>query len=84
MDIIPYALCIGYRAMLNGLNLVDMRRKKISLKEIDAVKNAYRTLFMSKNLLKDALTGIEQSASVCVQEIVEFIKNSKRGIARPV
>ncbi|MDR0820018.1 MAG: acyl-ACP--UDP-N-acetylglucosamine O-acyltransferase [Endomicrobium sp.] len=84
MDIIPYALCAGYRAALNGLNLVGMRRKEIAPEEIDAVKGAYRTLFMSKILLKDALAEIEQSASVCVREIVEFIKNSKRGIARPV
>ncbi|MDR3092611.1 MAG: acyl-ACP--UDP-N-acetylglucosamine O-acyltransferase [Endomicrobium sp.] len=83
MDIIPYTLCVGYRAVLNGLNLVGMKRRKMSAEEIAAVKDAYRTLFMSKLLLKDALAKIEQSMSVCVQEIVEFIKSSQRGIARP-
>jgi hypothetical protein len=39
---------------------------------------------MSKILLKDALAKIEQNTSVCVYEKVEFIKNSKRGIARSV
>jgi hypothetical protein len=38
---------------------------------------------MSKLMLKDALLELEQSKSIAVQEIVAFIKNSKRGIARP-
>jgi hypothetical protein len=38
---------------------------------------------MSKLMLKDALSELEQSKSIAVQEIVAFIKNSKRGIARP-
>jgi UDP-N-acetylglucosamine acyltransferase len=83
MDIIPYVLCAGYRAVPNGLNLVGMRRKRMSTEEINAVKNAYRILFMSKLMLKDSLLELEQSKSIAVQEIVAFIKNSKRGIARP-
>jgi UDP-N-acetylglucosamine acyltransferase len=83
MDIIPYVLCAGYRAIPYGLNLVGMRRRKMSAEEIDAVKNAYKVLFMSKMLLRDALFELKQSKSPAVQEIVAFIKNSKRGIARP-
>ncbi|MDR0723790.1 MAG: acyl-ACP--UDP-N-acetylglucosamine O-acyltransferase [Endomicrobium sp.] len=83
MDIIPYALCAGDRVKLDGLNLVGMKRRKISQIEIDAVKEAYRILFKSKLLVQDALIKLEQIQSVCVQEIVKFIKNSKRGIARP-
>jgi UDP-N-acetylglucosamine acyltransferase len=82
MDIIPYALCAGYNS-ISGLNLVGMKRKKISPKEIEEVKDAYRVLFMSRLLLKDALLKMQKSKSVYVQEIVEFIKSSKRGIARP-
>ncbi|MDR3306394.1 MAG: acyl-ACP--UDP-N-acetylglucosamine O-acyltransferase [Endomicrobium sp.] len=83
MDIIPYVLCAGYRAAPNGLNLVGMRRRKMPTEEINAVKEAYRALFMSKLMLKDALSELGQSKSIAVQEIVTFIKNSKRGIARP-
>ncbi|WP_052570220.1 acyl-ACP--UDP-N-acetylglucosamine O-acyltransferase [Endomicrobium proavitum] len=83
MDIIPYALCAGYRAQLNGLNLVGMKRRKMTADEINDVKDAYKTLFASKLLLNDALAKLSQSGSVYVKEIVEFIKTSKRGIARP-
>jgi UDP-N-acetylglucosamine acyltransferase len=83
MDIVPYSLCIGDRVKLNGLNLIGMKRVKMSIEEIKSVKDAYRILFMSKLLLKDALSKLEYDKSIYVQEIVEFIKNSKRGIARP-
>jgi UDP-N-acetylglucosamine acyltransferase len=83
LDIIPYTLCAGYRAVPNGLNLVGMKRRKMLNEEINAVKEAYKILFMSKILLKDALSELKQSKSQAVQEIITFIKNSKRGIARP-
>jgi acyl-[acyl carrier protein]--UDP-N-acetylglucosamine O-acyltransferase len=47
-----------------------MMRKEIAFGEIDAVKDAYCTLFMSKMLLKDALVKIGQNVSVCVCEKV--------------
>ncbi|MDR2396073.1 MAG: acyl-ACP--UDP-N-acetylglucosamine O-acyltransferase [Endomicrobium sp.] len=83
MDIIPYALCAGDRVKLDGLNLVGMKRRKISSMDIDAVKEAYRILFKSKLLLKDALSKLEQIQSVCVKEIIKFVESSKRGLARP-
>jgi len=83
MDIIPQALCAGYRAMLNGLNLVGMKRRKMTAAEIDDVKRAYKTLFMSKLLLNDAVAELSKGDSPYVKEIVDFIKASKRGIARP-
>ncbi|MDR3124683.1 MAG: acyl-ACP--UDP-N-acetylglucosamine O-acyltransferase [Endomicrobium sp.] len=83
MDIIPYALCAGDRVKLDGLNLVGMKRRKISSEEINTVKEAYRILFKSKLLLDNALSKLEQMQSACVKDIVQFIKESKRGIARP-
>jgi UDP-N-acetylglucosamine acyltransferase len=83
MDVIPYAMCYGDRAVLDGLNLVGMRRNKMSAADIAEVKNAYRLLFMSKLLLKDAMSELEKIDSPYVKEIVEFVKNSKRALVRP-
>jgi UDP-N-acetylglucosamine acyltransferase len=82
-DIIPYALCHGNRAVLNGINIIGMRRRNMGIVEINNVREAYKILFMSKLLLKDALIEIEKIDSKAVKEIVLFIKNSKRSIARP-
>lgn len=86
MDTVPFTLCYGGhggRAVINGLNLVGMKRRKMPENEIKEIQKAYRTLFMSKLLLKDALKELEKSSSVYVKEIIDFINSSKRGIARP-
>lgn len=83
MDIIPYAACSGQRAVLEGLNLVGMKRRKMTQEQISQIKEAYKILFMSKLLLKDAVAQLETYQSAEIKEILEFIKNSKRSIARP-
>ncbi|MCL2335760.1 MAG: acyl-ACP--UDP-N-acetylglucosamine O-acyltransferase, partial [Endomicrobia bacterium] len=83
MDTIPFSMCHGDRAVLSGLNLVGMKRRKMADYDIEEIKGAYRTLFMSKLLLNDAIAELEKSASPYVKEIAEFVKTSKRGIVRP-
>ena len=83
MDFIPYVTAYGDRASLAGLNVIGLKRGRIEFYEIENIKKAYRTLFMSKLTLKDAITQLENSQSSYVKDIVTFIKNSKRGIARP-
>ena len=85
MDIIPYMQVQGDRATLFGLNLVGLKRRRVPLAEIENIKHAYKILFLSKLPLKDAVERLEQefSASSYVQEIINFIKRSQRGICRP-
>jgi UDP-N-acetylglucosamine acyltransferase len=83
MDIIPYVIAQGDRAVLNGLNLVGLKRQKIKLSEIEDIKNAYKILFLSKLNLEEALLKLQDFESEYVKEIIHFIKNAQRGIARP-
>jgi UDP-N-acetylglucosamine acyltransferase len=83
MDIIPYVTAQGDRVVIAGLNLIGLKRKKIKLSEIENIKDAYRILFVSKLSLEDAVVKLKESSSEYVQDIVRFIENSQRGIARP-
>ncbi|MDR2616842.1 MAG: acyl-ACP--UDP-N-acetylglucosamine O-acyltransferase [Endomicrobium sp.] len=83
MDVIPYVTAQGDRAVVAGLNLIGLKRKKVKLSEIEDIKSAYRILFMSKLSLDDAIAKLEESASPYVKDITDFIKNSQRGITRP-
>ncbi|MDR1522915.1 MAG: acyl-ACP--UDP-N-acetylglucosamine O-acyltransferase [Endomicrobium sp.] len=83
MDIIPYVTVQGDRAVLVGLNLIGLKRKKVKLSEIEDIKSAYRILFMSKLSLEDAIAKLEESNSLYVKDITDFIKRSQRGITRP-
>ncbi|MDR2772225.1 MAG: acyl-ACP--UDP-N-acetylglucosamine O-acyltransferase [Elusimicrobiota bacterium] len=83
MDIIPYSMAHGDRAVLVGLNTIGMKRHKMRLADIDEVKNAYKILFMSKLGLEEALEKLKDTKSVYVKDIVEFVKKAQRGVMRP-
>lgn len=44
-DIIPFGLAIGETATLNGLNLVGLKRRGFTKRQIQSLLAAYRTLF---------------------------------------
>jgi UDP-N-acetylglucosamine acyltransferase len=84
-DVIPYGLSTGNRNYLNGINIVGLRRSKISNKEIIGLTNAYKEIFKSESL-SDNLNKLngEFKANILVKEVVEFInKDKKRPICTP-
>lgn len=84
-DILPFTTTQGDRATLRGLNMLGMRRGGFSREAMGAVKDAYKTLFMSGLTQVEALARLK-SASPCkeVQEWIDFIESAgKRGIMRP-
>jgi UDP-N-acetylglucosamine acyltransferase len=46
-DIIPFGFAIGQRAVLEGLNVVGMRRRGFSRADIHRLRSAYHALFLS-------------------------------------
>ena len=80
-DVPPFCTAQGERARLVGLNVVGMRRAGMSRDEITAVKHAFRVLFRSKLLLKEAIAQVEAEHPIAaVQEMLDFCKNTQRGI----
>ncbi|MCC5812369.1 MAG: acyl-ACP--UDP-N-acetylglucosamine O-acyltransferase [Ectothiorhodospiraceae bacterium] len=86
MDIPPYAMASGNHAKLYGLNRRGLQRNGFSRDDIQHVRHAYRLLFKSGLRLEQALEEIlaEQAlaASKPVQHLVQFIRQTKRGITR--
>lgn len=82
-DVPPYFLYADYNIAAKGLNMVGLKRAGFELKQIVALKNAYRLLYRSNLKLEDALARIENEiGSDEAQHLVEFIRSSKRGICR--
>lgn len=83
-DIPPYVMAVGNRARLYGLNKVGLRRQGFSNKEIDGLKTAYNLLFRSGLPLKEAEIEVEKEVnnSKYIAYLIEFIKESKRGITK--
>ena len=83
-DIPPYVSAAGNRAKLYGLNLVGLKRRGFSEDAIANLKKAYRIIFRSGLILEEALAKVkaELSGSPEAMHLMEFMKNSKRGITR--
>lgn len=81
-DIPPFCIAEGERGHLIGLNVIGLRRNGLTHEQITEISRAFKILFRSKMLLKDAIAKVEASKpGPYVQELVDFCKESKRGIA---
>ena len=84
-DVIPYGLSTGNRNLLNGINVIGLRRDKVKNKEIIGLTEAYKEIFKSKNLSENLskLNG-KFNDNILVKEVLEFInKDKKRPICTP-
>ena len=81
-DVIPYGLSFGNRNYLEGINLVGLRRKKVSNKEILALSEAYKEIFKTKSL-NENLTNLSDKLKLnsYVKEVIDFINHDKK---RPI
>jgi UDP-N-acetylglucosamine acyltransferase len=83
-DVPPY--CINdYEHTLRGLNLVGLRRAGFTSQQMEPLRQAYRILFSHRSNLSLALERVEAEVPLTpeVAHLLEFIRASKRGIARP-
>ena len=81
-DIIPYGVAHGNRSILQGLNLIGLRRNNITNKEIIILSTAYKEIFKNENLTEN-LNGLREDfkKSQLVEEVVNFLKKDKK---RPI
>ncbi|WP_022670659.1 acyl-ACP--UDP-N-acetylglucosamine O-acyltransferase [Hippea alviniae] len=82
LDVAPFCLATGIRANLHGLNLIGLKRAGFSAKDIEDLKEAYKTIFKSKLTFKEAYEKLKNSPSKHVIHMIEFLKNSSRGFCR--
>jgi UDP-N-acetylglucosamine acyltransferase len=84
-DIAPFVLAFGNRAEPLGINAKGLSRRGFSNEKIAAIKNAYRLVYRNKLPLDDALAKIETDLVPACPELcifTEFLKNTRRGVAR--
>ncbi|HYD47485.1 MAG TPA: acyl-ACP--UDP-N-acetylglucosamine O-acyltransferase [Terriglobales bacterium] len=83
-DVPPYCNATGDRAHLFGLNLEGLRRLGVGSERISELKRAYRLLFRSGMTVVAAAARIraELPATAAVEELVNFVEASQRGVCR--
>ena len=81
-DVIPFGLSLGNRNNLAGLNLIGLRRAKVSNENIKIMQQAYNKIFESENFrLNIDNLNTELRNNEFVNRIVNFINSDKK---RPI
>lgn len=82
-DILPFSRSQGNYAVVRATNKVGLLRKGFSKDEVNNIHKAIRIVIMGSHTLEEAYARIEAECkpSENISYLVNFIKNSKRGIA---
>jgi UDP-N-acetylglucosamine acyltransferase len=81
-DLPPF--CISdWEHTVRALNLVGLKRAGFDRERIRALKEAFKILFFQRGNLKQAIQRVEAEVSLTadVRYLLEFIRQSKRGVA---
>ena len=84
-NVITYGIAHGNRSIMQGLNLIGLRRKNIPNKEILSLSEAYKIIFKNENLTEN-LSNLSNDLrkNELVLEVVNFLeKDKKRPICTP-
>jgi len=81
-DIPPFCIADATHTV-RGINLVGLRRAGIDKDSITSLRKAFSTLFGSRRNLSMAIEQVTKNGALSpeVNELVEFVKASKRGVA---
>lgn len=82
-DVPPYVKAARFPAAYAGINSIGLRRRNFPQEVINTIQNIYRILFQSDMKRADAIAEIENFPQSAERDIIlEFIKNSERGLMR--
>ncbi len=85
-DVIPFGLSLGNRNNLVGLNIIGLRRAKISNNDIKLLQNFYNTAFSNQNF-RSNIDNLEKNLkeNKYIKKIINFINSDKkRPISMPI
>ncbi len=83
-DCPPFMMVDGNPAVVRGLNLIGLKRRDVCSEAIRALRESYRLLYRSDLTTTQAVEKIaaEYSGHDKVQQLLDFISSSKRGITK--
>ncbi len=84
-DVIPYGIVHGNRSILQGINVIGLRRKNFPNKIIMQLNDAYKEIFKNDNLTVNLENlNSELKNSELVKDVVKFLtEDKKRPICSP-
>lgn len=83
-DLPPYSIVGRQPIVFEGVNSVGLKRRGFTSQQVDAINAIYNKIYFSKLNMSSAVARVEQETSPTPErdEIINFIKASKRGVVR--
>ena len=83
-DVPPFTMAAREPVAYCGLNLVGLRRRGFAPELIDNIHNAYRIIYQRGKLREECLAQVEAEVPMSkeIEYILDFVRNSKRGIIK--
>ncbi len=83
-DVLPYSIAQGKYAVVRATNKIGLERAGFTKPEVESIHRAIRFLVMGGRTIEEAIKMIEEECepSKHIDHLVQFVKNSSRGIAR--
>ncbi|MFZ6847380.1 acyl-ACP--UDP-N-acetylglucosamine O-acyltransferase [Undibacterium sp. RuRC25W] len=88
-DVPPFVLLSGNPAVAHGVNLEGLKRRGFDREQLNAIRQAYKSLYKSgltldeaKSTLDEQISVLPDNVSVHVKSMREFLNTSTRGIVR--
>lgn len=83
-DVLPFLMISGHMAKPHGLNSEGLKRRGFSSATLSELRKAYKIIYRSGNTLEQAISKLEPMSKDCeeIAQLLDFIKNSTRGIVR--
>ena len=86
-DVLPYALVMGERAYIAGINLIGLKRNNFSKPKIASIKAAYDVLFAENSLnFKEKVKQLKEQANISaeINLLTDFIESAAtKAILKP-
>ena len=86
-DVPPFMVADGNPAEIRSINSIGLQRRGFSQEQIKSLKDAYKIIFLRNLTISDAVTQLKEMAAQYsenspIQELIDFILSSERGIIR--
>ena len=84
-DIPPYITASGMKVKFYGINVVNLQRNNVPEEAIKGLRKAYKMLFRSQLTMEEAVKKVHEDPIYALPEVkhmVDFIKETKRGVTR--
>lgn len=83
-DVLPYTVVCTDKGVVEGLNLVGLKRRGFTDNDIEAIKKAYKIIYREGLIVADAIKKLELLAFELpvIKPMLDMLIHSKRGIVR--